>query len=281
MPAVLIGTNSDEGLLFTPPAATSAQFVERVRAVYGQHADNILAAYPHAAADAFKGPEGLNNSHLSWPSASWHGHRKSSEDDLQNMLIPFLAWSHVPGSYQAASRMARTSAAPCTRRGLRLMKKSTSPPARWHRGLPGRCRCRAADAGSAAARAATPARRPPLPAWRLAAGSRRCAALVACVAGALKRMVCGSTIAFTMPLDTCARWPMACASTDDQPAAGLLGAPAAQHGGDREVLARGDVLRLHALQVARHEPQAHASASPPRRDRTSATPAPPPPSTAC
>ncbi|HTY93104.1 MAG TPA: carboxylesterase family protein [Steroidobacteraceae bacterium] len=45
---ILVGTNSDEGALFVRPGMTSALFESQVRAGYGEHADAILAAYPHA-----------------------------------------------------------------------------------------------------------------------------------------------------------------------------------------------------------------------------------------
>ncbi len=45
---VLIGTNSDEGALFARPGMTTAAFEMQVRAGYGERADEILKAYPHA-----------------------------------------------------------------------------------------------------------------------------------------------------------------------------------------------------------------------------------------
>ena len=45
---VLIGTNSDEGALFIQGGVTSAAFEGQIRAGYGEHADEILAVYPHA-----------------------------------------------------------------------------------------------------------------------------------------------------------------------------------------------------------------------------------------
>jgi len=45
---VLIGTNSDEGAMFTPPHVTSADYEKQIRGTYGEKADLILAANPHA-----------------------------------------------------------------------------------------------------------------------------------------------------------------------------------------------------------------------------------------
>ena len=45
---VLIGTNSDEGAAFTPAKVTALDYVKQIRATYGDKADVILAANPHA-----------------------------------------------------------------------------------------------------------------------------------------------------------------------------------------------------------------------------------------
>jgi para-nitrobenzyl esterase len=45
---VLIGTNSDEGAMFTPPRVTAADYEKQIRGTYGEKADLILAANPHA-----------------------------------------------------------------------------------------------------------------------------------------------------------------------------------------------------------------------------------------
>src|SRR5499427_5008991 len=45
---VLIGTNSDEGALFSPGGATPAAYEKMIRDGYGEGADKILAANPHA-----------------------------------------------------------------------------------------------------------------------------------------------------------------------------------------------------------------------------------------
>jgi para-nitrobenzyl esterase len=45
---VLVGTNSDEGAIFTPAKVTPADYERQVRASYGEKAELILAANPHA-----------------------------------------------------------------------------------------------------------------------------------------------------------------------------------------------------------------------------------------
>ena len=70
---VLIGTNSDEGALFIQGGVTSAAFEQQIRAGYGEHADALLAAYPHAtdalaveaAQDVFR------DSAFAWPTWAW------------------------------------------------------------------------------------------------------------------------------------------------------------------------------------------------------------------
>jgi para-nitrobenzyl esterase len=44
----LIGTNADEGGIFSSLVTTSAQFESRIRAAFGRYASAILAVYPHA-----------------------------------------------------------------------------------------------------------------------------------------------------------------------------------------------------------------------------------------
>jgi para-nitrobenzyl esterase len=70
---VLIGSNSDEGALFVRGGVTSAAFEEQIRAGYGEHADELLAVYPHAndeqavqaARDVFR------DSAFAWPTWAW------------------------------------------------------------------------------------------------------------------------------------------------------------------------------------------------------------------
>jgi para-nitrobenzyl esterase len=71
--AVLIGTNSDEGAMFTPPGATPAMFESFVRASYDKHADAILAVYPHATnEEAAKATRDIfRDSLFAWPTWAW------------------------------------------------------------------------------------------------------------------------------------------------------------------------------------------------------------------
>jgi para-nitrobenzyl esterase len=69
---VLIGTNADEGALFTP-SATAASFEQSVHSGYGEYADKILAVYPagsdaqtlHSARDLFR------DTAFGWPTWTW------------------------------------------------------------------------------------------------------------------------------------------------------------------------------------------------------------------
>lgn len=73
---VLIGTNSDEGAMFLPPGSstvTPADFESLVRAGYGERADAILAAYPHATmAEALEAMKDIQRDVLfAWPTWAW------------------------------------------------------------------------------------------------------------------------------------------------------------------------------------------------------------------
>ena len=70
---VLIGTNSDEGALFARPGMTVAAFEMQVRAGYGDHADDILKAYPHANdLDAARAAKQLfRDTTFAWGTWAW------------------------------------------------------------------------------------------------------------------------------------------------------------------------------------------------------------------
>ena len=70
---VLIGTNSDEGALFARPGMTIAAFEKQVRAGYGDHADDILKAYPHATdMDAARAAKQLfRDTTFAWGTWAW------------------------------------------------------------------------------------------------------------------------------------------------------------------------------------------------------------------
>lgn len=69
---VLIGTNADEGALFVKEA-TPDGFEKSVRAGYGEKADAILAAYPHATPkEALKAAKDLmRDTAFGWPTWAW------------------------------------------------------------------------------------------------------------------------------------------------------------------------------------------------------------------
>ncbi|WP_206108212.1 carboxylesterase/lipase family protein [Paludisphaera soli] len=72
---ILVGTNSDEGAMFVRPGArtTPKGFASRVRSEYGDLADAILAAYPHATPDeAFAATKALfRDSAFAWHTWTW------------------------------------------------------------------------------------------------------------------------------------------------------------------------------------------------------------------
>jgi len=82
---ILIGTNSDEGALFIRGDTTVADFEKMVRAGYGDRADVILAAYPHASdQEATQSARDLaRDSIFAWSTWAWarqqtsHGKHKA------------------------------------------------------------------------------------------------------------------------------------------------------------------------------------------------------------
>lgn len=70
---VLVGTNSDEGHMFTPPQVKAADFEKSIRAGYGEKAKVILAAYPHATdAEARTATKNVfRESAFAWPTWAW------------------------------------------------------------------------------------------------------------------------------------------------------------------------------------------------------------------
>lgn len=70
---VLIGTNSNEGGLFTPQGLSAAVFEEQIRSGYGEYAGRILAAYAHTTdAEASKALANIFRDTLfAWPTWAW------------------------------------------------------------------------------------------------------------------------------------------------------------------------------------------------------------------
>jgi para-nitrobenzyl esterase len=69
---ILIGTNADEGALFTP-SATASGFDKSVHAGYGEYADKILSVYPaHSDAQALRSARDLfRDTAFAWPTWTW------------------------------------------------------------------------------------------------------------------------------------------------------------------------------------------------------------------
>jgi len=70
---ILVGTNSNEGGLFMRGAATPASFEKQIRSGYGERADAILSAYPHAtdAEAARASADVFRESAFAWPTWAW------------------------------------------------------------------------------------------------------------------------------------------------------------------------------------------------------------------
>jgi para-nitrobenzyl esterase len=70
---VLIGTNSDEGAMFVRSGVTTESFVAQVRGGFGEFAEQILAAYPHATqAEALKSSKDIfRDSAFAWHTWAW------------------------------------------------------------------------------------------------------------------------------------------------------------------------------------------------------------------
>ncbi|HWE40049.1 MAG TPA: carboxylesterase family protein [Isosphaeraceae bacterium] len=70
---ILVGTNSDEGSMFVQAGVTPEAFAARVRSGFGEHANAILAAYPHATSDeALKAARGLfRDAAFAWHTWAW------------------------------------------------------------------------------------------------------------------------------------------------------------------------------------------------------------------
>jgi para-nitrobenzyl esterase len=70
---ILIGTNSDEGHLFTPPNVAPQAFEADIRAGYGEYADKVLAAYPHVTSqEAYSAAKNIfRDTTFAWPTYTW------------------------------------------------------------------------------------------------------------------------------------------------------------------------------------------------------------------
>ena len=70
---ILVGTNSNEGGLFMRGPATAASFEKQIRSGYGERADVILSAYPHAtdAEAARASADVFREFAFAWPTWAW------------------------------------------------------------------------------------------------------------------------------------------------------------------------------------------------------------------
>jgi len=70
---VLIGSNSDEGVTFSPGTTTPAALDKLLRTAYGEHADKLLAVYPHATdQEATESTRNLlRDTTFGWPTWAW------------------------------------------------------------------------------------------------------------------------------------------------------------------------------------------------------------------
>jgi para-nitrobenzyl esterase len=97
---VLIGTNSDEGALFTPPTVPPEQVEQQIRAGYGPFAGRVSAAYPHATpAEAGVATKNLfRDTAFAWPTWSWA--RLQSQTGKGKVFVYFFDQRSptIPGS---------------------------------------------------------------------------------------------------------------------------------------------------------------------------------------
>ncbi len=70
---ILVGTNSNEGGLFKRGPSTPASFEKQIRSGYGERADVLLKAYPHAtdAEAARASADVFRESAFAWPTWAW------------------------------------------------------------------------------------------------------------------------------------------------------------------------------------------------------------------
>jgi para-nitrobenzyl esterase len=100
--SVLIGTNSDEGALFSRGTVTPEQFESRIRKGYGARADTILAAYPHATdAEATRSMKNIfRESTFAWHTWAWA--RLQSQQGKGKVYLYYFDY-HQPDEPEGAS----------------------------------------------------------------------------------------------------------------------------------------------------------------------------------
>jgi para-nitrobenzyl esterase len=94
---ILVGTNSDEGAMFARPGATSDSFIAQIRGGFGEHADRILKAYPHATPEeAFKATKDIfRDSVFAWHTWAW---ARLQTEKGNNKAFVYYFEHHTPQS---------------------------------------------------------------------------------------------------------------------------------------------------------------------------------------
>ena len=100
--AVLIGTNSDEGALFSRGEVAPEKFESDIRSGYGERADTILAAYPHATAvEATRSTKNVaRESTFAWHTWAWA--RLQAQKGKGKVYLYYFDY-HQPHSPEGAS----------------------------------------------------------------------------------------------------------------------------------------------------------------------------------
>jgi para-nitrobenzyl esterase len=105
---VLIGTNSDEGAMFSRPGATAAAFEKQIHDSYGPHADAILKAYPHATdAEAAQSSKDIfRETAFAWPTWIW---ARPQSQKGKNKAFVYYFDHRTPASPNGANHGAEIS----------------------------------------------------------------------------------------------------------------------------------------------------------------------------
>lgn len=87
---LLVGSNSDEGRLFSRPGVTPEVLTSYIKNAFGEHAGEILAVYPHATpAEAFKASKDIfRDGTLAWHTWAWA--KLQSESGEQKAFVYYF-----------------------------------------------------------------------------------------------------------------------------------------------------------------------------------------------
>lgn len=105
---VLIGTNSNEGRLFSTQKTTSAAFEQMIRKNYAAGAEALLRAYPHATdAEATRSAQDiLRETIFAWPSWAW---AKLQSRNGKNKVFVYYFDHRTPTSPDGADHASEIS----------------------------------------------------------------------------------------------------------------------------------------------------------------------------